>query len=95
MTRLSHQINPNDKQGRSYRAINLATPHAYPVGSLVEIDDGVRLYVAKHTRGVDKEPTYSLGWSKYHRAGDFVKEDFTEYGMAFVGIDRHLQELLN
>jgi hypothetical protein len=52
---------PNDPQGRTYRQVNAATTHAITVGSLVETENGERLFVKKHTRDCDQTPMYSLG----------------------------------
>ena len=37
--------------GKTYREINNETKHKLEVGRLVELDDGVRLFVVKKTRG--------------------------------------------
>ena len=51
---------PNDPEGRTYREVNNATKHSFDVGQLVEIDHGVRLFVAKQTRDCDGTPLYCL-----------------------------------
>jgi hypothetical protein len=51
---------PNDLQGRSYRQVNYARKHIFEVGQLVELDDGVRLYIAKQSRDCDGTPLYCL-----------------------------------
>lgn len=61
---------PNDKQGRSYRQVNAARAHAIPVGTLVELDSGERLYVVMHTRDCDQTPLYSLGMRDDLESGD-------------------------
>lgn len=53
-------VDPNDPAGRTYRQVNAATRHAIPIGTLVELDSGARLFVVKHTRDCDQEPLYSL-----------------------------------
>ena len=53
-------IDQNDPQGRTYREVNNATKHSYSVGQLVEISDGVRMFVAKQTRDCDGTPLYCL-----------------------------------
>jgi len=64
---------PNDDLGRSYREINNNTKHLVKVGSLVEIDTGVRLFVVKHNRDCDGTPLYELCHDKndttQHREG--------------------------
>ena len=54
-------IDPNDKQGRSYRQINNEKTHALKVGQLVELECGARLYVLKHSRDCDGTPLYTIG----------------------------------
>jgi hypothetical protein len=51
---------PADPQGRSYRQINAEKKHAIPLGALVELEDGERLYVAHHGRDCDQTPLYGL-----------------------------------
>lgn len=51
---------PSDSQGRSYKEVNLEKKHKIPVGSLVELDTGARLFVVMHTRDCDGTPLYSL-----------------------------------
>ena len=46
--------------GRSYREVNNAKTHSFKVGELVEIDHGVRLFVALQTRDCDGTPLYCL-----------------------------------
>jgi hypothetical protein len=55
---------PNDKQGRSYRQVNAEMAHAIPVGALVEMENGCRLYVVYHGRDCDMTPLYSLSHDK-------------------------------
>jgi hypothetical protein len=51
---------PSDPQGRSYRQVNAAKSHKIPLGTLVELEDGERLYVVFHHRDCDKTPLYGL-----------------------------------
>ena len=53
-------VDPDDPQGRTYRQVNAARPHTIPVGSLVELESGVRLFVIHHGRDCDMEPLYYL-----------------------------------
>lgn len=57
--------------GMSYREINNEKKHKFQVGQLVELKDGVRLFVAKQTRDCDGTPLYCLtpekGGYKQHR----------------------------
>jgi hypothetical protein len=51
---------PDDPQGRSYREVNAEKKHKFPVGALVEIRGGARLFIVKQTRDCDQTPLYSL-----------------------------------
>jgi len=51
---------PEDPDGRSYRQVNAATQHSIPIGTLVELKDGVRLWVVAHNRDCDSTPLYAL-----------------------------------
>lgn len=51
---------PNDGAGRTYREVNAAKKHSIPVGSLVELETGVRLFVAYQGRDCDMTPLYWL-----------------------------------
>lgn len=51
---------PDDPQGRSYRQVNAERRHTIPVGTLVELEDGVRLFVVWHGRDCDQTPLYWL-----------------------------------
>lgn len=55
---------PNDPDGRTYREVNLSLEHSIPIGSLVELDDGVRLWVVYHSRDCDGTPLYELSPEK-------------------------------
>lgn len=46
--------------GQTYREINNETEHEFKVGQLVEINYGVRLFVAKQSRDCDGTPLYCL-----------------------------------
>jgi uncharacterized protein (DUF2249 family) len=52
---------PNDPDGRSYRKVNAEKQHKIPLGTLVELESGERLYVVAHNRDCDNTPLYSLG----------------------------------
>lgn len=58
--RISDLRDPNDPQGRSYREVNAAKKHAIPIGALVEMQSGVRLFVVHHARDCDQTPLYCL-----------------------------------
>lgn len=51
---------PHDAAGRTYREVNAAKQHSVPVGSLVELETGVRLFVAYQGRDCDMTPLYWL-----------------------------------
>jgi hypothetical protein len=63
--------NPSDPQGRSYREVNLAKTHGIPVGTLVELRQGARLFVVHHHRDCDGTPLYAMS----HDRDDTVKHD--------------------
>jgi hypothetical protein len=66
---VSDLIDPGDAGGRSYREVNATKTHAIPIGSLVELKDGVRLFVVYHARDCDQTPLYSLSDDGQKRAG--------------------------
>lgn len=51
---------PNDPHGRSYREINAEKSHGIPLGSLVELESGVRLFIVYLGRDCDQTPLYWL-----------------------------------
>ena len=51
---------PKDPKGSSYRQVNAEKDHKFKIGTLVELDNGCRLFVVKHTRDCDMTPLYSL-----------------------------------
>ncbi len=79
---------PSDPEGRTYREVNKAKTHAFEVEQLVEIDNGVRMFIAKQTRDCDEEPLYSLAASKEECGDDFHMRSwlhgFSETGMKLV-----------
>jgi hypothetical protein len=60
---LHDMVDPNDKQGRSYKQVNAEKTHNIPIGALVEDRTGVRLFVVLQTRDCDQTPLYSLATS--------------------------------
>lgn len=64
-----------DPEGRSYREVNNSKRHKYNVMSLVELDDGTRLYIVKQTRDCDGTPLYSLGLRDYTGVIHGIDED--------------------
>lgn len=59
--RISDMVDLDDPQGRTYREVNNATEHRFKLSDLVELDNGVRLFVTKLTRDCDGTPLYCLG----------------------------------
>jgi hypothetical protein len=57
---ISDQVNPADEKGRTFKEINQEKVHNIPVGTLVEMDDGCRLWVVYHGRDCDRTPLYCL-----------------------------------
>ena len=60
MVNIADLTDPNDPAGRSYREVNAANAHAIPIGALVEIETGARLFVVAHNRDCDQTPLYAL-----------------------------------
>ena len=54
----------NPDTGETYREGNNALKHTFPIGSLVEIESGARLFVVSHSRDCDGTPLYSLCYDK-------------------------------
>jgi hypothetical protein len=71
----------NPESGRTYREENLEKGHSIPLGALVELDDGVRLFVVMHGRDCDGTPLYWLAWvadpNARHKRGGFTKDSLT------------------
>lgn len=64
-------VDPDDKQGRTFKQINSEKKHNIPLGALVEIDcpeqprnHGVRLFVVNLGRDCDQTPLYWLSGEK-------------------------------
>ena len=55
---------PGDPQGRTYAEINLEKKHNIEIGTLVELESGVRLFVVSHNRDCDETPLYYLSMEK-------------------------------
>jgi hypothetical protein len=53
-------VDPDDPHSRSYRQVNAARTHVFPIGSLVELKTGARLFVVFHGRDCDMTPLYYL-----------------------------------
>ena len=53
-------VDQKDPQRRTRREINRARKHSIQIGALVELESGVRLFVAEHGRDCDQTPLYSL-----------------------------------
>jgi hypothetical protein len=51
---------PHDAEGRTYREVNAAKAHSVPIGTLVELESGARLFVVHHARDCDQTPLYCL-----------------------------------
>ena len=59
-----------EANGKTIRENNLELKHRYPIGSLVEVssdfdqgDNGLRLFVVRHSRDCDGEPLYDLSFN--------------------------------
>jgi hypothetical protein len=53
-------VDPDDPEGRTYRQVNTEKQHAIPIGALVELEGGARLFVVHHGRDCDMTPLYWL-----------------------------------
>lgn len=60
MINLADLKDPKDPLGRSYREVNAEMNHKIPIGTLVELESGVRVFVVLHNRDCDQTPLYSL-----------------------------------
>lgn len=49
------------KTNKTFRQMNSELSHNIPIGALVELENGERLFVIKHSRDCDMTPLYSLG----------------------------------
>lgn len=65
-----HDLVASKKTGETYRELNAKKKHNIPIGSLVELDTGARLFVVYHGRDCDRTPLYSLS----ARKDDIVQE---------------------
>lgn len=84
---------PSDPQGRSYRQVNAEKTHGIPVGALVELESGARLFVVLQGRDCDQTPLYWLAvemleateaeepeyfrWQKLKWVGGYAEESLT------------------
>lgn len=68
--RISDLIDPKDTQNLTYKDVNSSKQHNIPVDTLVELEDGVRLWVVYHGRDCDGTPLYFL----CHDKEDIIKE---------------------
>lgn len=67
---IHNMVDPEDAHGRTYKEVNMEKTHSHPIGSLVELKDGVRLWVVYHSRDCDGTPLYELSADK----DDTIKE---------------------
>jgi hypothetical protein len=71
----------NDSMGRSYREVNHEKKHRIKIGTLVELEDGVRLWVVAHMRDCDQTPLYELSADK----NDLIQYDPRFRNLSWVG----------
>ena len=79
--RISDLPDPTDPKGRSYREVNAEKNHAIPIGTLVQIETGVRLFVVYHGRDCDQTPLYYLS----HDREDIIQEDPCFKNQSWIG----------
>lgn len=68
-----HDLPAGDGTGRTIREANLARKHRIPIGSLVELDNGCRLFVVKHERDCDGAPLYTLAPDKPAQLYEYLR----------------------
>jgi hypothetical protein len=51
---------PTTHRAAPYREVNSGRVHTIPIGSLVELESGARLFVVHHGRDCDQTPLYYL-----------------------------------
>lgn len=71
---------PDDPQGRTYKQINASKQHNIPIGALVELDSGARLFVVHHGRDYDMTPLYYMSYDSTdieQRRKDFKNPGWT------------------
>ena len=61
IARIHDLTDPSDPQGRSYKQVNQSKSHSIPLGTLVELESGCRMFVVFHGRDCDETPLYYLG----------------------------------
>jgi hypothetical protein len=66
-----------EKDGRTRKEKNLELPHTIPIGALVELYTGERLYVCDQTRDCDGTPLYAV----------CMRRDLEKYGTPEVDCD--------
>jgi hypothetical protein len=59
--------------GKTYRQTNLQKVHTISLGSLVELETGVRLFVVEHVRDFDGTPLYNLCHDKDWEEGEDIQ----------------------
>ena len=57
---VADMTDPADPQGRTFRQVNAEKTHGIPLGSLVQLDSGARLFVVLQGRDCDQTPLYWL-----------------------------------
>lgn len=75
-------VDPDDPQGRTYRQVNAAKTHGIPLGALVQLKSGARLFVVLHGRDCDRTPLYCLATDpdeedKYRWLGGYSEGSLT------------------
>jgi hypothetical protein len=81
MINIADFVDPNDPERRTYRQINAARQHNIPLGALVELPTGVRMFVVHHSRDCDETPLYHLSYN----AKDTEQERPNFYNRSWAG----------
>ena len=72
----------NTKTGKTWREENMEKTHNIPLGTLVETDKGIRLWIVSHDRDCDGTPLYYLcfleNWKDTHLNSKFKLGGYSE-----------------
>ena len=74
-----------EKNGKTVRENNLEIQHKIPLNSLVELNNGVRLFVVVHTRDCDGTPLYVLNcYNEQLQAEEWKGDDYLSIHMSHI-----------
>jgi len=67
-----------EANGKTIKENNTAIKHSIPIGTLVEIETGVRLFILKHHRDCDGTPLYSIGIDEEDSFSNYIDHGYLE-----------------